>query len=236
MRFSLLTLNLNSVLASQRTGSIDRLARFVAEQNLTALCLQGCEQSQNASLVETEDSASAGSAGVRWENPAYRLRSQLEEYGLKYGLAWEAAREPEAAIEEGPAILSQLPVLGRCSRDLSSSDRARGGPRFAVMARLAVSPTAVIDLYSVRLEGADSEGSEQLSAVSSFVEDTPRMLDEMQPPLPKRRGPPRKKRLGDEPPVATRLICVAGSFDVASQGEVQALARVRLPGGKCDCP
>lgn len=225
MRFSVLTLNLGSMPSSVQTESSDRLARFVADRNLTSICLQACEQSPDATLVDMGEAAGPADADLRSDNPAYRLRAQLEEYGLKYGIVWKPAGKAMAGVESGPAILSQLPILGSSSRRLFREETHGSQSGLAVMARLAVSPTAVIDLYDVEL-GSPAEGlAEQISALTGFVEDTPRVLQEMKPPAPRRRGPPRKKKPGDEPPEATRLLCVAGSINDEPEGDVQALSR-----------
>ena len=218
MRFSVLTLNLHTWQEADQLEKLDRVARFAAEENITALCLQECGQRRDAPF---SDEAS----GVRADNTALLIQERLERYGLKYELRWAFSHHSFDHYEEGSAILAQLPMLGACSRFVSRGDDPGDvQSRSILMSRLAVSPTAVIDLYSAHLGPPQGGLPDQIQALASFVEETPDVLEQMKPPPPRRRGPPRKPLPKDEQPVTTRLICVAGDFNDEPEGEVTALA------------
>jgi len=218
MRFSLLTLNLETWRDAGQTAAIDRIARYAAEENLSCICLQGCEQQSTSAFVEDSDA-------LRADNAAYLVQSRLGAYGLKYSMVWGYAHDDRDGLETGSAVLTQLPILGTCSRYVSERDDPEDEEsRNVVMARLAVAPNAVIDVYSVHL-GSPAAGLEgQLGVLTRFVEETPDILEQLKPPPPKRRGPPRKRVPVEEPPVSTRLICIAGDMNEEPGGLVKSLA------------
>ncbi|MFW5745232.1 MAG: endonuclease/exonuclease/phosphatase family protein [Spirochaetota bacterium] len=208
MRFSLLTLNLHTLQEPDQFERLDRAARFIAEENVSCVCLQGCVQRASAPEVDDEP-------GLREDNAALLLRSRLEQFGLKYGLVWDLSHRVDGSFEEGSAVLSQLPLLGHCSRYVSNVDDPEDAEsRNVVMARLAAAPNSVIDVYSTRLSPPEAGFEEQLGSLVTFIEETPAVLEAMKPPPPKRRGPPCERVPLQEPQVTTRLICVAGDFNV----------------------
>lgn len=208
MRFSVLTLNLEGWHGSDDRAKLDRTARLIAEENVTCVCLQESVQSDATPLVDE-------ASGLRKDNTAHVLRSRLEQYGLKYGLAWGVSRRGTGSFEQGAAVLSQLPILGQCSRFVSNEeDSGSAHSRNVVMARLAAAPNSVIDAYSTHLSPPEHGFDEQLSSLMAFVDDTPAVLEALKPPPPKRRGPPRKRVPVQEPHVVTRLVCVAGDLNV----------------------
>ncbi len=216
MRFSLLTLNLHTWQESDQLDKLDRIAQFAVEENVTAICLQECAQSRSAELIDE--------GPLRADNTGHLLRERLVVYGLKYSLAWDWSHYGFERYEEGSAVLSQLPFLGSCSQYVSGTDDpGTVQSRKVVMARLAVGPATVIDVYSVHLS-PPAEGSEsQTDALVGFVGDTPNLLEQMKPPPPKRRGPPRKRAAIEDPTVLTRLVCLAGDFNVTPDGHVPRL-------------
>ncbi|MFW5684242.1 MAG: endonuclease/exonuclease/phosphatase family protein [Spirochaetota bacterium] len=212
MRFSVLTLNLHTWQETDQLEKLDRVARFAAEENISALCLQECGQRRDAPYYDE-------ASGLRSDNTARLIQARLEEYGLKYGLAWAFSHNSFEHYEEGSAVLTQLPILGSCSRFVSCGhDPDSVQSRNVIMARLAVAPTAVIDLYSVHLSPPEDGLAEQLDALAGFVSQTPEVLEQMKPPPPKRRGPPRKRVASEEPRVTTRLICLAGDLNDEPHG------------------
>lgn len=207
MRFSLLTLSLHARQEPDQFERLDRAARFIAEENVSCVCLQGCGQRASAPEVDDEP-------GLREDNTALLLRSRLEQFGLKYGLVWDLSHRSNGSFEEGSAVLSQLPLLGRCSRYVSNVDDPENvESRNVVMARLAAAPNSVIDVYSTHLSPPEAGFEQQLASLVTFIDETPAVLEAMKPPPPKRRGPPRKRVPLQEPQVTTRLICVAGDFN-----------------------
>jgi len=217
MRFSLLTLNLETWRGSGQTATLDRIARYAAQENLTCICLQGCEQQSTSAFVEESEA-------LRVDNAGYLIQSRLGAYGLKYSMVWGYAHDDRAGLETGSAILTQLPILGTCSKYVSEHDDPEDeASRNVVMVRLAVAPNAVIDAYSVHLGPAEAGLERQLGALTRFVEETPDMLEQLKPPPPKRRGPPRKRVPVEEPPVSTRLICIAGDMNEEPGGLVKSL-------------
>ncbi|MFW6313810.1 MAG: hypothetical protein ACOC2N_07990 [Spirochaetota bacterium] len=136
MRFSVLTLNLHTWQESDQIGKFDRIARYVAEENITCLCLQECGQSTTGEFLDNGET-------LRTDNAAYLLQSKLGAHGLKYSLVWGYSHDSFGSYEEGVAILTQLPVLGNCARYVSeTTNPANVQARNVVMARLAVSPNA----------------------------------------------------------------------------------------------
>jgi hypothetical protein len=206
MRFSVLTLNMKTV-PRDRSDALDEIVRFAAEENITSLCLQGCEQRDESPILEDR-------GPVRSDNTAAAIQAGLEHHGLKYSMGWDVSnRAGSSGIESGPAVLAQLPILSSCSRFVSASDDASDpGSRLAVMARLAIAPNAVIDVYSIQLSDPEHGMNDELQALFTFIEETPDVLERMKPPPPKRRGAPRKRPPVVEPVVSTRLICLAGGF------------------------
>jgi len=218
MRFSVLTLNLHTWQESEQMDKFDRLARYVAEENFTCLCLQECGQRTGSAFVDDSET-------LRTDNAAYLLQSKLGAHGLKYSMVWGYSHDSFGAYEEGSAILTQLPVLGNCARYVSeTADPNNVQARNVVMVRLAVSPNAVIDVYSVHLSPPEAGLEGQLDELMEFVVETPGILEQMKPPAPKRRGPPRKRVSPEEPPISTRLICLAGDMNDEPGGRVQALS------------
>ena len=205
MRFSVLTLNLH---AWKKSDPLDRTVRFIAEENVSCICLQECGQRASAPLVDEV-------AGLRDDNTALAIRSRLEQYGLKYSIVWDLSHRSRGSYEEGPAVLSQLPVLGQCSRFVSQDrDTERIESRNVVMARLAAAPHSVIDVYSANLSPPGEGFDEQLRSLLTFIDETPALLEAIKPAPPRRRGPPRKRVPAQESQVMTRLICVAGDLNV----------------------
>lgn len=218
MRFSVLSLNLHTWQEPDQLEKFDRIARYVAEENFTCLCLQACGQRTSSAFVEDSET-------LRTDNAAYLLQSRLGVHGLKYSMVWGYSHDSFGSYEEGSAILTQLPILGNCARYVSeSTNPANVDARNIVMARLAVSPNAVIDVYSVHLSRPEAGLEDQLDSLSEFVVETPDILEQMKPPAPKRRGPPRKRVPVEESPVSTRLICLAGDMNDEPDGSVKALA------------
>jgi endonuclease/exonuclease/phosphatase family metal-dependent hydrolase len=217
MRFSVLTLNLHTWQEPDQLEKFDRIARYVAEQNISCLCLQECGQRESASIVDADE-------GLRADNAALIIHERLERYGLKYGMIWSFSHYSFGAYEEGSAILTQLPILGRCSRFVSADDDpASVQSRNVVMARLAAAPNAVVDVYSAHLSPPESGLGDQLAALGTFVEETPEVLETMKPPPPKRRGPPPKRVPVQETVISTRLVCVAGDFNDEPAGVGEAM-------------
>lgn len=218
MRFSVLTLNLHTWQESDQLEKFDRIARYVAEENFTCLCLQACGQRSSSSFLHD-------SKTLRSDNAAYLLQSKLGAHGLKYSMVWGYSHDSFGSYEEGSAILTQLPILGNCARYVSeTTDPADVQARNIVMARLAVSPNAVIDVYSVHLSPPEAGLEDQLVSLAEFVTETPDTLERMKPPAPKRRGPPPKRVPTEEPRVSTRLVCLAGDMNDVPEGAVKALA------------
>ncbi len=217
MRFSVLTLNLHTWQESDQLEKFDRIARYVAEENFTCLCLQECGQRSSSSFVDDNET-------LRADNAAYLLQTKLAAHGLKYSMVWGYSHDSFGSYEEGSAILAQLPMLGNCARYVSeTTDPANAEARNIVMARLAVSPNAVIDVYSVHLSPPEAGLEDQLESLVEFVGETPDILEQMKPPAPKRRGPPRKRVSVEEPPVSTRLVCLAGDMNDEPEGRVKFL-------------
>jgi len=217
MRFSVLTLNLHTWQESNQIEKLDRIAPYVAEENLTCLCLQECGQRTSSSRVHDGET-------LRTDNAAYLLQSKLSAHGLKYSMVWEYSHDSFGSYEEGSAILTQLPILGTCARYVSkTTEPADVQARNVVMTRLAVSPNAVIDVYSVHLSPPEAGLADQLDSLADFVTETPDILEHMKPPAPKRRGPPRKRVATEEQPVSTRLVCLAGDMNDTPDGHVKAL-------------
>lgn len=219
MRFSVLTMNLHGWEKPDRLAKLDRTVRFIAEANVSCVCLQECGQSESASMVDEV-------ARLREDNTALIIRSRLEQYGLKYSMAWDPSHHGCASVEEGSVVLTQLPVLGQCSRHVSQDeDPENPQSRSVVMARLAAAPNSVIDVYSASLSPPEDGFEDQLRSLLTFIDETPAALDAMRPPAPKRRGPPRKRAPIQESQVMTRLICVAGDFHVEPGPALRALVQ-----------
>lgn len=213
MRFSVLTLALQPASVGDLDG-LDRIARFAAESNISCICLTGCVQRSGPPDRQAEELSD--------DNAALAIQRRLAGYGQKYALEWRRSRTIAGDREEGKAILTQLPILGSCDRYVSrSDDPADEGARRAIMTRLAISPTTVIDLYAFRLCADDC-----LDTLLDFVEATPRILEEQQPPPPRRRGPARR-RPAEEPAVTTRLVCLAGDLHA---DPAEATRRLRSSG------
>ncbi|MFP4114336.1 MAG: endonuclease/exonuclease/phosphatase family protein [Spirochaetota bacterium] len=207
MRFSVLTLNLHTWQEDDQLDKFDRIVRYVAEENITSLCLQACAQRRDAPLIHGSDS-------IRTDNAATIIRSKLQEQGLKYEMVWDFSHRSFGEYDEGSAILTQLPILGGCSRFVSAGDDPESvQSRMVVMTRLAVAPNSVIDLYSVHLSPPEHGLSDQIDSLLGFVEETPQILESMKPPPPRRRGAPRKRVVPEEPVVSTRLVCLAGDLN-----------------------
>ena len=218
MRFSVLTLNLHTWQESDQLEKFDRIARFVSQENLTCLCLQECGQRSSSPFVVDSDSQ-------RSDNAAYLIQDRLEVYGLKYSMIWDFSHNSFGSYEEGSAILTQLPILGHCSRYVSEGDDPRSvQTRNVIMARLAAAPNSVIDLYSTHLSPPVAGLESQIAELLAFVDETPEMLERMKPPPPKRRGPPRKRVPAEDVPVSTRMVCVAGDMNEEPGGLVKAFA------------
>ena len=216
MRFSLLTLHLRSRQGPDEIDDLHRIARFIVDENISCVCLQECRQTPEADPVDD--------GPLRSDNAGHLIRERLLSYGLKYQLVWARSHQRDDGQDEGSAILSQLPILGSCSRFASSSeDPADDQARNVIMARLAAAPNAAIDVYSVHLSPPEHGLAEQIGSLVRFVQETPEELEQMKPPPPKRRGPPRRRGPGDEVPITTRLICLAGDFNAAPDGEVRSL-------------
>ncbi len=215
MRFSLLTLNLHTWQEADQLEKLDRVAQFVVEENITCLCLQECAQSREAEELDE---------ALRADNAGHLIRERLERYGLKYSMTWECSHYGFERYEEGSAVLSQLPFLGSCSQYVSETeDREIVQSRKVVMARLAVGPNTVIDVYSVHLSPPGAGFETQVDSLVGFVASTPDLLEQMKPPRPKRRGPPRKRAAPQPSPIATRLVCLAGDFNETPEGGIGAL-------------
>ena len=216
MRFSLLTLNLRARPEPDRIDKLYRIARYIVEENISCVCLQECRQAPDAELVDD--------GPLRADNTGYLMRQRLVAYGLKYEIVWAFSHRDSEGHEEGSAILTQLPILGSCSRYVSSSEDADDDQsRNVIMARLAAAPNAAIDVYSVHLSPPEHGLAQQIESLVNFVQGTPEVLEQMKPPPPKRRGPPRRRVPGDEAPITTRLICVAGDFNEGPEGEIRSL-------------
>lgn len=216
MRFSLLTLNLHTWQEADQLDKLDRIAQFVVKENVTCICLQECAQSRDAELLDE--------GPLRADNTGHLLRERLVAYGLKYSMTWDCSHYGFERYEEGSAVLSQLPLLGSCSQYVSDSEVLESThSRRVVMARQAVGPATVIDVYSVHLSPPADGLEAQVDALVGFVDATPKVLEQMKPPPPKRRGPPRKRAVTEDPTALTRLVCLAGSFNVTPDEQIPRL-------------
>lgn len=216
MRFSLLTLNLHTWQEADQLDKLDRIAQFVVKENVTCICLQECAQSRDAELLDE--------GPLRADNTGHLLRERLVAYGLKYSMTWDCSHYGFELYEEGSAVLSQLPLLGSCSQYVSDSEVLESThSRRVVMARQAVGPATVIDVYSVHLSPPADGLEAQVDALVGFVDATPKVLEQMKPPPPKRRGPPRKRAVTEDPTALTRLVCLAGSFNVTPDEQIPRL-------------
>ncbi len=216
MRFSLLTLNLHTWQEADQLDKLDRIAQFVVKENVTCICLQECAQSRDADLLDE--------GPLRADNTGHLLRERLVAYGLKYSMTWDCSHYGFERYEEGSAVLSQLPLLGSCSQYVSDSEVLESThSRRVVMARQAVGPATVIDVYSVHFSPPADGLEAQIDALVGFVDATPKVLEQMKPPPPKRRGPPRKRAVTEDPTALTRLVCLAGSFNVTPDEQIPRL-------------
>jgi hypothetical protein len=153
------------------------------------------------------DGASAGSA----------VSSGLGALGLKFGSTADTAEYAD------PVVLSQLPILDSVTeRDVD------GGAPSMLNVRLALSPSAVIDLVVVS-HPADHVADAR--AIRSFVERLPAIHDARRPAPPRRRGPKRQDASQPEP-TATRIVIAACFYPQSAedhyQGEMSAAGFLSL--------
>lgn len=214
MRFSILTMDL-ALFPGQDSGSeLEPLARFIAENNVSCVCLQGCAQHRLSPLLADSDR-------IREDNAVTLVADQLGRLGLKYDYVWDWSHYGETYYESGSAVLSQLPILGSVVRFVSESkDRNDLLSRQIVAARLGVSPEVNIDVYSVDLSGGGETLSDQVDRLLLFVDESAELFIPKPLSVPRRRGRPPRSLPSDKRLEPVRMIFLAGKLADAPGGSV----------------
>lgn len=223
MRFSILTLHLGPDLHQDGDAlqKITRLARLVAQENISCLCLQGCGQDQTAR-------PGTGGASVREGNVARVLCAELASLGLKYDMAWALSHTTDTGRAVGPAILGHLPLLASTAGVISSSageeDEFR---RSAVAARLAVAPGVLIDVYTASIGSGRDDPADEVARLGELVSRSAEEFSR-RTPTTRRRGRPARvpQHKPSGPPV--RIVFYAG--DVAGGPDGPAASAFRSAG------
>ena len=205
MRFSVLTLNARDLPDGKQAGSesLEGVARYIAEHNVSCVCLQDCEQAATAPVVDAE-------SGVSADNLAYRLSARLNTLGLKYEMVWSGSPPPEGGNPIGCAILGQLPILAT-SRAGGVPGASSDPPACAVAARLAVAPGILIDAYTASIDAKTDGGAEYVARLRDFVSRSGADLARRSV-LPRRRGRPPRSALTQAPPEPVRIVLLAGDM------------------------
>ncbi|MEE8441132.1 MAG: hypothetical protein V3S41_05370 [Spirochaetia bacterium] len=214
MRFSILTLDLALFPGQGQAAELKPLARFIAENNVSCVCLQGCAQHRLSPLLVESDR-------IREDNAVTIVADQLGRLGLKYNYVWDWAHYGETYYESGSAVLTQLPILGSAARFVSEiEDRNNLFTRQIVAARLGVSPDVNIDVYSVALSGAGETLSKQVNRLLMFVGESPDLFVPKPQPAPRRRGRPPRALPSDKRSEPVRMVFLAGKFADLPEGRV----------------
>jgi len=214
MRFSILTVNLARFHGKDSGPELEPLARFIAENNVSCVCLQDCAQDSLSPLL-------AESNRIREGNAVTIVADQLGRLGLKYDYVWDWSHYGATNVESGCAVLTQLPILGSATRFVSDSeDRNNLQTRQIVAARLGVSPEINIDVYSVDLSGdGDSLGS-QVDRLLVFVDESAEEFVPKPQPVPRRRGRPPRTLPSDKRTEPVRMVFLAGKLADLAEGRI----------------
>ncbi len=219
MRFSILTLDLGLFPGRDSGPRLDPLARFIAENNISCVCLQGCGQHRRSPLL-------AGRDRIREDNVVTIVADQLGRLGLKYDYAWDWSHYGETDYESGSAVLTQLPILGSVTRFVSGSeDRNDIQSRQVVAARLGVSPEINIDVYSVDFSGAGETLSNQVDRLLLFVSESADLFVPKPQPVPRRRGRPPRVLPSNKRPEPVRMVFLAGNLADGPDGQIAKTLR-----------
>ena len=214
MRFSILTLDLALFPRQDQVLELELLARFIAENNVSCVCLQGCAQHRLSPLLAESDR-------IREDNAVTIVADQLSRLGLKYNYVWDWSRYGETHYEIGSAVLTQLPVLGSAARFVSQTeDRNDPGSRQAVAARLGVSPEVNIDVYSVDLSDGEETLSSQVGQLLLFVDESVDLFAPEPQPVTRRRGRPPRMLPSDKRSEPVRMVFLAGKLTHSAEGTV----------------
>lgn len=214
MRFSILTLDL-ALFPGQDSGpKLEPLARFIAQNNVSCVCLQGCGQHRLSPLL-------AGSDRIREDNAVAIIADQLGRLGLKYDYAWDWSHYGQTDYESGSAVLTQLPILGSVTRFVSETeDRNDFQSRQIVAARLGVSPEINIDVYSVDFSGGGETLNNQVDRLLLFVSESTDLFVPKTQPVPRRRGRPPRVFPSNKRPEPVRMVFLAGNLADAPDGGI----------------
>jgi hypothetical protein len=185
MRFSILALE--TARSDSGMRRCHDLPRFVAEQNVTCICVSECEASC-----------------------AVELETELAQLGLKY--------RHESAGNGGPAILTQLPVLG----SVVATDGCTVG------VRLGVSPQANIDVFTTG-QGYPVDADRAGASLAGLIESANYKFAQSRERAPRRRGRPRVPAEPARPPV--RLVFATASYPFRAFVEDLAAAGFRSVSG-----
>ncbi|WP_096156270.1 endonuclease/exonuclease/phosphatase family protein [Bacillus sp. FJAT-45066] len=110
----LLTLNCHSWQEENQEAKIKHLAETIKEKAYDVIALQEVSQSQNGQIVYDN---------VKEDNYAYVLLMELEKLGVSdYSLVWDLAHYGYEVLEEGVAILTKHPIVGRDSFFVSKAE------------------------------------------------------------------------------------------------------------------
>lgn len=172
--------------------STDALADVILHENVSCFCAFGFRDTAQRGRIDA-------------------LSDRLAALGTKYSLAW--APDPEGSV----VTLSQLPLLSAHFSPLTRPDRDQSpaswitqevpeGSGVVQLSRVALSPSAVLDLYVLDTDASPRE----LETFHSYVDCTPEIVEATRPPPPPRRGVPPRRKPGTEPAIETRIVCAVG--------------------------
>lgn len=214
MRFSILTLDLALFPRQEQGAKLEPLARFIAENNISCVCLQGCAQHRLSPLLAESDR-------IRQDNAVTIIADQLRRLGLKYNYVWDWSHYGETYYEIGSAVLAQLPILGSAARFISpSEDRNDFRSQQVVAARLGVSPEVNIDVYSVDLSNGEEPLSSQVDQLLLFVDESSDLLAPEPQPVVRRRGRPPRMPPSDKRSEPVRMVYLAGKLADSPEGTI----------------
>lgn len=179
MRFSILSLKLESSAVGNWSNPLEPTIEYIREENVSVVGLCGLAPGDFA--------------------------GRLGAYGLKYESVAVTADRDHAETGAGPGIVSQLPVIASANECVSDNCRA-GSPdvRYALAARVGVSPGVNVDVVAGGAAGPDSSGSAVLDRVLDFVETSNSTL--AGDVAPRRRGRPPKTAAVPKWSNAVRLV------------------------------
>ena len=106
MRFSILTLELDTPSEPADENRAEPVVRLIADSNISCVCLFGCGQ-------HASSSPSAQAENVREGSIAEVLSRRLNSLGLKYDYIWYPSHPGAEDCECGVAILTQHSEIGR---------------------------------------------------------------------------------------------------------------------------